>query len=67
MHRLTHNRGPLVWADDYLTNSRFSVKLNIMEVEELSDLQLLKYSVTAYDSRAVIYSKIWSGFESELI
>ena len=37
----------------------------LVGVEELTDLQL-KYSVTAYDSRAVIYAKIWSGFESEL-
>jgi hypothetical protein len=40
--------------------------LRLVAVEELTDLQL-KYSVTAYDSRAVIYSKVWSGFESELI
>ena len=40
--------------------------LRLVGVEELTDLQL-KHSATAYGSRAVIYAKIWSGIESELI
>ena len=54
------------WATITVKDSLPLYLLRLVRVEEITDLQL-KYSVTAYDSRAVIYSKIWSGFESELI